>query len=119
RELFDDGQELLEQAAARNLFTARGVHAFWPANSIGDDVDLTLMKQEERNSPHSIFCGNKCTSRRGNSIIAWPTTSRRNQIPQCAIRNRRIISAVSPFQFMARMNSRRSLPLQTMITAQF
>ena len=40
RELFDDGQELLEQAAARNLFTARGVHAFWPANSIGDDVDL-------------------------------------------------------------------------------
>src|SRR5207253_7999205 len=40
RELFDDAQKLLEQAAARNLFTARGVHAFWPANSIGDDVDL-------------------------------------------------------------------------------
>jgi len=40
RELFDDAQELLEQVATQNLFTARGVHAFWPANSIGDDVDL-------------------------------------------------------------------------------
>jgi 5-methyltetrahydrofolate--homocysteine methyltransferase len=40
RELFDDAQELLEQIAAKNLFVARGVYAFWPANSIGDDVDL-------------------------------------------------------------------------------
>src|SRR5437773_5495516 len=28
RELFDDGQQLLEQVATRNLFTARSVHAF-------------------------------------------------------------------------------------------
>jgi 5-methyltetrahydrofolate--homocysteine methyltransferase len=40
RELFDDAQELLDQIAAKNLLTARGVYAFWPANSIGDDVDL-------------------------------------------------------------------------------
>jgi len=40
RELFDDAQELLEQIATKNLLTARGVHAFWPANSVGDDVDL-------------------------------------------------------------------------------
>jgi 5-methyltetrahydrofolate--homocysteine methyltransferase len=42
RELFDDGQELLEQIAAKNLLVARGVHAFWPANSVGDDVDLYI-----------------------------------------------------------------------------
>ena len=40
RELFDDAQELLEQIATKNLLTASGVHAFWPANSVGDDVDL-------------------------------------------------------------------------------
>ena len=40
RELFDDAQELLERIAAKNLLVARGLHAFWPANSVGDDVDL-------------------------------------------------------------------------------
>jgi 5-methyltetrahydrofolate--homocysteine methyltransferase len=40
RELFDDAQELLERIIAKNLLIARGVHAFWRANSVGDDVDL-------------------------------------------------------------------------------
>ncbi|HEX4652685.1 MAG TPA: vitamin B12 dependent-methionine synthase activation domain-containing protein [Candidatus Udaeobacter sp.] len=40
RELFDDAQKLLEQIVAKNLLLARGVHAFWPANSTGDDVEL-------------------------------------------------------------------------------
>ncbi len=40
RELFDDTEELLERIVAKNLLTPRGVHAFWPANSVGDDVDL-------------------------------------------------------------------------------
>jgi 5-methyltetrahydrofolate--homocysteine methyltransferase len=40
RELFDDAQELLGEIAEKNLLTARGVYAFWPATSTGDDVDL-------------------------------------------------------------------------------
>jgi 5-methyltetrahydrofolate--homocysteine methyltransferase len=40
RELFDDAQKLLEQIVAKDLLVARGVHAFWRANSVGDDVDL-------------------------------------------------------------------------------
>jgi 5-methyltetrahydrofolate--homocysteine methyltransferase len=40
RELFDDAQELLERIVAENLMTARGVYAFWPANAIGDDVQI-------------------------------------------------------------------------------
>jgi 5-methyltetrahydrofolate--homocysteine methyltransferase len=40
RELFADAQELLERIAAKNLLVARGIYAFWPANSAGDDVDL-------------------------------------------------------------------------------
>ena len=40
RELFDDAQQLLERIVAKNLLVARGVHAFWLANSVGDDVEL-------------------------------------------------------------------------------
>jgi 5-methyltetrahydrofolate--homocysteine methyltransferase len=40
RELFEDAQELLNRIVAENLLTARGVFAFWPANSVGDDVEL-------------------------------------------------------------------------------
>jgi len=40
RELFADAQELLERIAAKNLLVARGIYAFWAANSAGDDVDL-------------------------------------------------------------------------------
>jgi 5-methyltetrahydrofolate--homocysteine methyltransferase len=39
-ELFDDAQALLERIIAKDLLIARGVHAFWRANSVGDDVDL-------------------------------------------------------------------------------
>jgi 5-methyltetrahydrofolate--homocysteine methyltransferase len=40
RELFDDAQQLLDRIAAENLLRARGVYAFWPANSVGDDVEI-------------------------------------------------------------------------------
>ncbi|MEP6777455.1 MAG: methionine synthase [Chthoniobacterales bacterium] len=40
RELFDDAQTLLERIRAEQLLTARGVYGFWPANSIGDDVEI-------------------------------------------------------------------------------
>ena len=40
REVFDDAQKLLDQITAKNLLSARGVYAFWPANSVEDDVDL-------------------------------------------------------------------------------
>jgi len=40
RELFDDAQALLDQIVPKNLLVPRGVHAFWPASSVGDDVDV-------------------------------------------------------------------------------
>jgi 5-methyltetrahydrofolate--homocysteine methyltransferase len=40
RELFDDAQELLQRIIAKNLLVPRGVHAFWRANTIGDDIDV-------------------------------------------------------------------------------
>ena len=40
RELFDDAQELLERIATKNLLIPRAVYAFWPANTVGDDVQI-------------------------------------------------------------------------------
>jgi 5-methyltetrahydrofolate--homocysteine methyltransferase len=40
RELFDDAQKLLRRIVKENLLTARGIYGFWPANSLGDDVEI-------------------------------------------------------------------------------
>src|SRR5690606_21390754 len=38
RELFDEGQKMLERIITRREYEARGVYGFWPANSEGDDI---------------------------------------------------------------------------------
>jgi 5-methyltetrahydrofolate--homocysteine methyltransferase len=40
RELFNDAQELLARITAKDLLIPRGVYAFWPANTIGDDIHI-------------------------------------------------------------------------------
>ena len=38
--MFSDAQELLERIVSAKLLAARGVCGFWPANSLGDDVEI-------------------------------------------------------------------------------
>ncbi len=40
RELFAEAQQLLQTIVANQQLTARGVFGFWPANSLGDDVEV-------------------------------------------------------------------------------
>jgi 5-methyltetrahydrofolate--homocysteine methyltransferase len=40
RDLFDDAQGLLAKIVEEKLLQARGVIGFWPANAVGDDVEL-------------------------------------------------------------------------------
>jgi 5-methyltetrahydrofolate--homocysteine methyltransferase len=40
RELFDDAQRLLAKIAEEKLIQACGVIGFWPANAVGDDIEL-------------------------------------------------------------------------------
>jgi len=40
KKLYDDAQKLLGDIVSRNLLTARGVYGFFPANAVGDDVEL-------------------------------------------------------------------------------
>jgi 5-methyltetrahydrofolate--homocysteine methyltransferase len=40
KELFDDAQRLLKRIVKEKLLTARAVYGFFPANSVGDDIQL-------------------------------------------------------------------------------
>jgi len=40
RELFEDAQYLLERIVKERWLTPRGVYGFFPANSVGDDIEL-------------------------------------------------------------------------------
>ncbi len=40
RKLFDDAQQLLARIVSEKLFIARAVYGFFPANAVGDDVEL-------------------------------------------------------------------------------
>ncbi len=40
KELFDDAQTMLEKIIRDGLLEARGVIGFWPANAVGDDIEL-------------------------------------------------------------------------------
>jgi 5-methyltetrahydrofolate--homocysteine methyltransferase len=40
RELLDDAQKLLQQIVRENLLTARAVYGIFPANSVGDDIEV-------------------------------------------------------------------------------
>ena len=40
RDVWDDAQGLLAQIVANNSLCARAAYGFWPANSVGDDIEL-------------------------------------------------------------------------------
>ena len=40
KQLFEDAQELLRDILSRKSLTARGVYGFFPANAVGDDIEL-------------------------------------------------------------------------------
>ncbi len=53
RKLFDDARELLDRIIRENLLQARAVYGFFPANSIGDDVEVYT--DESRSELHTTF----------------------------------------------------------------
>jgi 5-methyltetrahydrofolate--homocysteine methyltransferase len=53
KKLFDDAQSLLQEIVGKKLLTARAAYGFFPASSIGDDVEL--YKDESRNEILTTF----------------------------------------------------------------
>jgi 5-methyltetrahydrofolate--homocysteine methyltransferase len=40
RQIFDDANQVLDEAIKKRLITARGVYGLFPANAVGDDIEL-------------------------------------------------------------------------------
>ncbi len=63
-ELYRDARTMLDRIVAEKWLTARGVIGFWPANSVGDDVDLSslpfklhfLRQQADKPAERPDFC---------------------------------------------------------------
>jgi 5-methyltetrahydrofolate--homocysteine methyltransferase len=53
RQLFKEGQALLDEIVQRKLITARGVYGFFPSNAVGDDVELYT--DDKRNQVRARF----------------------------------------------------------------
>ncbi|TAE40751.1 MAG: methionine synthase [Sphingobacteriales bacterium] len=47
QKLFADAQVLLQQIVDEKLLTAKAVFGFWPANSVGDDIVLSVLSEGE------------------------------------------------------------------------
>jgi 5-methyltetrahydrofolate--homocysteine methyltransferase len=48
RQIFEEANALLDRMIAENLITARGVYALFPANAVGDDVELYTESSRSR-----------------------------------------------------------------------
>jgi len=53
RKLYDDAQEMLKRIVDENWLTANGVVGFWPAASIGDDIEVYA--DETRKEPIAVL----------------------------------------------------------------
>ena len=51
RELFQDARCLLQRMVDEELVTARGVYGFFPANGVGDDIELYTDESRRRAQP--------------------------------------------------------------------
>jgi 5-methyltetrahydrofolate--homocysteine methyltransferase len=53
RKLYDDAQTMLDRVVDEGWLTARGVVGLFPANAVGDDVEVYL--DEQRGEPHAVL----------------------------------------------------------------
>ena len=53
RKLYDDAQEMLDRLAGEKWLTAHGVVGLWPANSVGDDIEVYLT--DHHDEPYEVL----------------------------------------------------------------
>jgi len=53
RKLYDDAQKMLDRLIDEGWLTANGVVGLFPANAVGDDIEVYL--DEERGDPHAVL----------------------------------------------------------------
>jgi len=69
RELFDDAKQLLKRMVDEKVITAHGVYGLWPANSVGDDIEVYA--DENRNTIVSKFHTLRQQNKRSDGQPNW------------------------------------------------
>ena len=75
RDLFADGQTMLEQIIAERWLDARAVVGFWPANAIGDDIAVYADEARGLRSPACTPCVSRSATATTDRTGRWPTSS--------------------------------------------
>ena len=57
KKLFNDAQDMLQNIMETKSLQPTGVVAFFPANSVGDDVHVFEDDNERKGSPRAVFYG--------------------------------------------------------------
>ena len=66
RKLYDEANHFLDEIIAKKMITAKGVFGLWPANSVGDDIEL--YSDETRNSLIGTFHHLRQQQKRGANL---------------------------------------------------
>ena len=72
RELYDDAQQMLDQMITEEWIDARAVIGFWPANAVGDDIELFVdaTRSEKKATLHTLRQQVKHADDRPNFALA-------------------------------------------------
>lgn len=57
KKLFDDAEGMLKKVMETKSLWATGVVAFFPSNSVGDDIHVFEDDNERKGSPKAVFYG--------------------------------------------------------------
>lgn len=57
KKLFDDAQDMLKKVTETKSLRATGVVAFFPANSVGDDIHIFEDDNGRKGEPRAVFYG--------------------------------------------------------------
>ena len=77
RQIFAEAQRAAgRDHRARSCSRARGVYGFFPANAVGDDVELYTDERAARCSSASTSCASRRAKDEASRAAAWPTSSR-------------------------------------------
>ena len=91
RQIFAEANALLDVIIEKKLITARGVYGFFPANAVGDDVELyTDSTRANRCSNDSTSSASNQTKKAASRADRSPTSSRRRKrgCPIISVRSR-------------------------------
>ena len=75
RKLYEDGQDMLDRLIKEKWLTANGVFGFFPANAVGDDIEVYADEARTRCARCSATCASRASTARASRTARSATSS--------------------------------------------